>query len=639
MMGCRKPPQDGIFVYNISLKDRVRKNHPLRKIKENIGFVYDEVKDTYGTTGNVSTPPPVILKMMVLLFFYNVRSERELMETIPERLDWLWFLGYRIDSPVPDHSVLSKARKRWGEEIFKNFFERIVIQCVNAGLVDGTKIFMDSSLIDANASNNSVIDTRSLQKYLHEGYHELEERINNPVASYRVWSLDISLSSVRICHHVFRNVVLQGIGTRCVIDFLSEPGNEIECRRSVGLFPPFRQRNKVMSAAGTELFQPRKKQEAVTGDGECRLSGNRLGRPDLSVADAYSVFLLPMIHLDLPPVKIALQQGPSIAFKVGAQKIGRVMVVLSGVHRGSVGLRGDHQQTQEAASRPSLPQDVADLFVSDVAPRTSEMNLARLPGNRVVLSDSFGRKPFFAVYTPSFPERRKAQSCVLPTTANNVYARERLQKDGAIAQTAVNSNDHLSCFCSKTVEFVSEPLHDFKSLLREVMYLDRLFVLRSRFVCRLLPRLFDRRTFYETDRISSGREVALTVMGEDQRRMHKPETIEEVDMERRRERIPLPEGRRDLPTALFVSLSAFLRRIVVPPESSPWFKAVVQDIASKYEVACPIRNSSISKQPMTEQAAGANRGPVEPLRLSSVLVLATVNPPSFLTISTPSLPT
>jgi transposase len=184
MMGYQKPPHDALFVYNISLEDRVRKDHPLRKIKENIDFdfIYDEVKDAYGNTGNVSTPPPVILKMMVLLFFYNVRSERELMETIPERLDWLWFLGYRIDSPIPDHSVLSKARKRWGSEIFKQFFERIVIQCVNAGLVDGTKIFMDSSLIDADASNNSVVDTHALKRYLNEGYRELEKRLDQGAA-------------------------------------------------------------------------------------------------------------------------------------------------------------------------------------------------------------------------------------------------------------------------------------------------------------------------------------------------------------------------------------------------------------------------------------------------------------------------
>jgi len=56
-------------------------------------------------------PPTVILKLILLLVFYNVRSERELMETLPERLDWLWFLGYDLDTELPNHSVLSKARK------------------------------------------------------------------------------------------------------------------------------------------------------------------------------------------------------------------------------------------------------------------------------------------------------------------------------------------------------------------------------------------------------------------------------------------------------------------------------------------------------------------------------------------------
>jgi IS5 family transposase len=70
----------------------------------------------------------VILKMMLLLILFDVRSERELMETIPMRLDWLWFLGYDLDSEVADHSVLSKARARWGVEAFRNIFERIVRQ-------------------------------------------------------------------------------------------------------------------------------------------------------------------------------------------------------------------------------------------------------------------------------------------------------------------------------------------------------------------------------------------------------------------------------------------------------------------------------------------------------------------------------
>jgi IS5 family transposase len=99
------------------------------------------------------------------------------MATLPERLDWLWFLGYDLDSDIPNHSILSKARKRWGVQLFKSFFERIVLQCVQAGLVDGSKIFVDSSLVDADASNNSVVDMESLKHRLHKNYKELETRL------------------------------------------------------------------------------------------------------------------------------------------------------------------------------------------------------------------------------------------------------------------------------------------------------------------------------------------------------------------------------------------------------------------------------------------------------------------------------
>jgi transposase len=179
MMGQQTGIQPKIFYPHMNLEQRVPRTHLLRRIQEQIdfNFIYAEVRDAYGSNGNVSIPPPVILKMMLLLVLYNVRSERELMETIPMRLDWLWFLGYDIDSEVPDHSVLSKARVRWGVEAFRGFFERMVWQCVEAGLVDGRKIFVDSSLVDADASNNSVIDTRSLKVQLQEGYKKLEARL------------------------------------------------------------------------------------------------------------------------------------------------------------------------------------------------------------------------------------------------------------------------------------------------------------------------------------------------------------------------------------------------------------------------------------------------------------------------------
>jgi transposase len=158
MMGEQKSEPE-LFNYAVNLEKRVRSNHPLRQVKAAIdfSFVREEVAHCYGKNGNESVAPEVILKMMFLLFFDDIASERELMEVIGERLDYLWFLGYELDEKIPDHSVLSKARARWGKEVFENLFVRTVAPCVEAGLVDGSKLHVDASLIDADAARESVI--------------------------------------------------------------------------------------------------------------------------------------------------------------------------------------------------------------------------------------------------------------------------------------------------------------------------------------------------------------------------------------------------------------------------------------------------------------------------------------------------
>ncbi|NOY22697.1 MAG: transposase [Acidobacteria bacterium] len=78
---------------------------------------------------------PTLMKMMLLLILYNVRSKRKLMTTIPLRLDWIWFPGYDPDTKIPNHSVLCKTRKRRGEETFRAVFEKVVIQAVNSGFI------------------------------------------------------------------------------------------------------------------------------------------------------------------------------------------------------------------------------------------------------------------------------------------------------------------------------------------------------------------------------------------------------------------------------------------------------------------------------------------------------------------------
>ncbi len=59
MIGVESPSNGKLF-YNFNLEKKVRKNHPLRKLKEilNLDFMYSLLKDKYGTNGNVSVLPP-----------------------------------------------------------------------------------------------------------------------------------------------------------------------------------------------------------------------------------------------------------------------------------------------------------------------------------------------------------------------------------------------------------------------------------------------------------------------------------------------------------------------------------------------------------------------------------------------------
>src|ERR1700736_4787978 len=106
MMGSRDR-QKQLWSYRVNLDKRVRSDHPLRKFNEllKLAFVREEGGNFYGTKGNVSEDPAVIIKMMLLLFLDNVRSERELMRIIPERRDYMWFLGYGFWSLFPHHTV------------------------------------------------------------------------------------------------------------------------------------------------------------------------------------------------------------------------------------------------------------------------------------------------------------------------------------------------------------------------------------------------------------------------------------------------------------------------------------------------------------------------------------------------------
>ena len=72
------------------------------------------------------------------------------------RLDILYFLGFDIDESLPWHSTLSRTRSLFPVDIFEKVFEQVLSICVEKGMVSGHTQAIDSALIKANASMDSL---------------------------------------------------------------------------------------------------------------------------------------------------------------------------------------------------------------------------------------------------------------------------------------------------------------------------------------------------------------------------------------------------------------------------------------------------------------------------------------------------
>jgi|SRR5215208_4080315 len=90
-------------------------------------------------------------KLQLVLFFERLRSERQLMAVVADRLSIRWYLGYDLNEPPPNHSSLTRIRDCYGLEFFRRSFEEIVEMCIQAGLVWGEEFYFDATKGEANA--------------------------------------------------------------------------------------------------------------------------------------------------------------------------------------------------------------------------------------------------------------------------------------------------------------------------------------------------------------------------------------------------------------------------------------------------------------------------------------------------------
>jgi transposase len=159
---------------DLSLEVLVPKDNFYRWLEERIdlSFVRELVRPLYAGGGRRSIDPVVFFKLQLVMFFEDLRSERQLMEAVADRLSLRWYLGYDLHESLPDHSSLTRIRERYGLEIFRRFFERIVGMCVEAGLVRGEELFFDATKVEADAAVDSLAPRWFVEGHLRDLFEE-----------------------------------------------------------------------------------------------------------------------------------------------------------------------------------------------------------------------------------------------------------------------------------------------------------------------------------------------------------------------------------------------------------------------------------------------------------------------------------
>lgn len=182
--------QSGSLFSYVDLEARVRRDHPLRPIREIANASLADLSEDFAALypprlGRPSIPPERLLRAMLLQAFYGIRSERQLMERMEFDLLFRWFVGLGVDDAAWDHSSFTKNRDRLlAGEIAAKFLRAVLAQPRVKRLISSDHFSVDGTLIEAWASlksfrrkDGSDNDPKGPGRNAERGFHK-EKRSN-----------------------------------------------------------------------------------------------------------------------------------------------------------------------------------------------------------------------------------------------------------------------------------------------------------------------------------------------------------------------------------------------------------------------------------------------------------------------------
>ena len=144
----------------VCLDELVGDDDVLRRVERLVAW--DAVRASalpfYSDFGRPGVDPVVLVKLFLVAAIRGLGSMRETLRVAQVDLSIRRFLGYGLTEALPHHATFSYAQcvRFAHSSVFEQLFTQVLASCRDAGLLDGSRLIVDATHVEADAALKSL---------------------------------------------------------------------------------------------------------------------------------------------------------------------------------------------------------------------------------------------------------------------------------------------------------------------------------------------------------------------------------------------------------------------------------------------------------------------------------------------------
>jgi transposase len=144
----------------VCLDELVPERDVLRRVERLVSWntVRETARPFYSDFGRPGVDPVVLVKVFLVAAIRGIDSMRETLRVAEVDLAIRRFLGYGLTERLPHHATFSYAQcvRFASSSVFEQLFNQVLASCREAGLLDGSRLIVDGTHVEANAALQSL---------------------------------------------------------------------------------------------------------------------------------------------------------------------------------------------------------------------------------------------------------------------------------------------------------------------------------------------------------------------------------------------------------------------------------------------------------------------------------------------------